>query len=356
MLNTDENSLAVNLAIFASAACAVWIAGTKIAAYADELAVRFKLSHALLGLLLLAGITSLPEIATSFTAAQSNNAALAVNNLLGGIAMQVAVLAVADFFTGKRALTSVIPNPVVMLQGAFNICLLALLAMAILAGDVPLLGAGAWSWGIFAVSVYSFIKISKADGRRPWVIDNPDDQALDKEQSAGDKDDDEPSVERDSLVWLVAKIILSAVIILVAGYTLATVGNAIARQSGLGSSFVGFALMSIATSLPEASMVFASMRRGLYTMAISGILGTNPFNVGLLFGVDLIAPGKPVLSEVGNFAAFGTLLGLTVTGLFLMGLIERADRTFLRMGMDSAAVLIVYTGGMFLLYSMRGSE
>lgn len=354
MFNVDEYSLAVNLMIFTAAACAVWIAGTKIAVYADELAERFELSHALLGLLLLAGITSLPEIATSFTAAHANHAPLAVNNMLGGIAMQVAVLAVADFFFGERALTSVVPDPVVMLQGAFNICLLAFVSMAIIVGDIPFLGAGAWSWGIFAACAYSFIKISKAEARQPWVVSNPDDIEQAKKQSASGKNENGRSLESDSLMWLIAKIVISGLVILFAGYTLATVGDVIAKQSGLGESFVGFALMSAATSLPEASMVFASVRRGLYTMAISGILGTNPFNVALIFGVDMIAPGAPVLSNIGDFSAVGTLLGLAVTGLFLMGLVERADRTIWRMGEDSAAVLLVYAGGMFLLYSMRG--
>lgn len=354
MLNIDGNSLAVNLLTFTAAACAVWIAGTRIALYADNLAARFNLSRALLGLLLIAGITSLPEMATSFTAARNNNVALAINNLLGSIAMQVAVLAIADIVFDKRALTSVVPNPVVMLQGAFNICLLAFVAMAIIVGDVPFLGAGAWSWGLFAASIYSFIKISEAGESYPWVVNNPDDKGLGKEDSSNEKENKQ-SLESGSLAWFIAKIIISALVILFAGYTLANVGDAIARQSGLGSSFVGVALVAIATSLPEASTVFASMQRGLYTMAISGIFGTNILNVALLFVVDIIASGEPVLSRMGDFAAMGTLLGLSVTSLFLMGLVERADRTFLRMGVDSAAVLVVYTGGMVLLYSMRGS-
>ncbi|MDD5460243.1 MAG: hypothetical protein PHG00_01205 [Methylococcales bacterium] len=91
-------------------------------------------------------------------------------------------------------------------------------------------------------------------------------------------------------------------------------------------------------------------------MAISDILDSNLFNnVALLFCIDAIDPGAPVLSNTGDFVAGETLLGLSVTGLFLMGLVERADRTILRMGTDSAAVLIVYTGGMILLYSMRES-
>jgi Ca2+/Na+ antiporter len=83
--------------------------------------------------LLLAGITSLPEIATSFTAPRHNNASLAVSNLLGSIAMQIAVLAAADTFYWQMGF-AVVPNLVVILQVALNICLLAFVAMAIIVG------------------------------------------------------------------------------------------------------------------------------------------------------------------------------------------------------------------------------
>lgn len=354
MLNFSGYSLTVNLAIFAAAACGVWIAGTNIAVYADELAERFSLSRAMLGLLLLAGVTSLPEIATGFTASLSGYPELAVNNLLGGIAMQVALLAVADFIIGKQALTSIVPNPMVMLQGAFNVCLLTFVAITVLIGDVPFLGAGVGSWMIFVLAIYSFIKVHEADKHPPWVINKPANEDF-ISHDRHNKEENERLLKDNSLIWLIAKTIISALTILFAGYVVATVGDVIAGQTGLGVSFVGFAVVAIATSLPEASTVFASMRRGLYTMAISDILGTTAFNVALLLGVDALSAGEPVLSGVGNFTAVGTLLGLAVTGLFLVGLVERANRTFLRMGVDSAAILVVYSGGMVLLYSMRGN-
>src|SRR5688500_11669965 len=82
----------VNLLIFSEVTVVVWICGTRVARYADELAQRYQLSRALLGLFLLAGVTSLPEISTSFTAAASGNADLTVNNLFCGIMMQMALL------------------------------------------------------------------------------------------------------------------------------------------------------------------------------------------------------------------------------------------------------------------------
>lgn len=345
-------SLPLNLAIFAIAAVAVWVGGTRVADFADELARRFNLSHAVLGLFLLAGVTSLPEVATSFTAASAGNADLAVNNLLGSVVMQVVWLALADLAFGKRALTSLVPDSLVMLQGALVIILLSLVSIAVTVGDIMLFSAGAWSWGLLGAAIYCLVKLAGTDRqRKPWVV-NPDDPVVAEEAAAHD---DMPRTHRDKGSFLLlTQLALFAALILVAGYTVASVGAAIAGQSGLGQSFVGFALLAIATSLPEASTVFATVRRGFYTMAISDILGTNILNVALIAGVDLIDAADPVLNRVGMFSALAAGLGITVTALLLMGLAERADRTVWRMGIDSLLILVVYAGGLVLLFQLRG--
>jgi cation:H+ antiporter len=152
---------------------------------------------------------------------------------------------------------------------------------------------------------------------------------------------------------LAFKVAASAIAILTAGFLVARSGEAIANQTTLGSSFMGVVFLALATSLPEVSTVFSALRRGLQTMAISDILGTNILNVLLLFGVDAVASGGPVFDRVGNFAAVAALLGVVLTGVFLVGLAERRDRTVLRMGTDSLAVLVLYAGGLTLLYTMK---
>lgn len=340
-------SLPVNIAIFAVAAVFVWLAGARLAAYADEISRRTGLGEALMGLLLLAGVTSLPEIATSVTAASVGNAPLAVNNLLGSIAMQVAVLAVGDLIYGKRALTAIVPDPTVILQGALNVCLLCVVAIAAIVGDYALAGAGWWTWGLAIGAIYSMHKLVEADEREPWIAN------VQKDEVPARFEEDPMSVSHTGLGVRTA---IAALVILSAGSAVALAGDAIATQSGLGSSFMGYAFVAIATSLPEASTVFASMKRGLHTMAISDILGTNILNIALLFIVDFIAPQKAIMASVGDFAAVAATLGCAVTGLFLMGLAERRDRAFLRMGVDSMAVLVTYFGGLALLYTLKGGE
>jgi cation:H+ antiporter len=124
----DKLPLWTNIALFSVAAVAVWLAGTRVAGWADVIARKTGLGQAAVGLLLLAGVTSLPEIAVTVTAAVGGNAQLAVNNLLGSVAMQVAILAVADSLIGKDALTAVLPDPKVLMQIALNMLLLGVVA------------------------------------------------------------------------------------------------------------------------------------------------------------------------------------------------------------------------------------
>lgn len=347
MPDLDTLSLNANLGIFVTSATLVWIAGTRITRYADQISARTGMGEALMGILLVAMVTSLPEIATSFSAAQSGDAPLAVNNLLGSIAMQIAVLAVGDFIYGRHALTCVVPDPVVILQGALNIVLLSLVAMAIVLGDRQFFGAGYWTWGLLAGAAYSFFKLGEANHRRPWIA-NPE---LEEDQVEPLHPDNTPASNQE----LGMKTIACAVIILGAGFIVARSGEAIASQSGLGSSFMGVAFVALATSLPEVSTVFAALRRGLYTMAISNILGTNIINVALLFGADMVASGEPVLNRVGDFGVLAALLGALLTSVFLIGLAERRDRTIGRMGIDSVLVLLFYSGGLALLYTLRNA-
>jgi cation:H+ antiporter len=368
LLDFKNYSLWTNIGIFAASAVVVWIAGTKIARYADKIATRSGIGHAAVGLVLLAGITSLPEIAVSVTSAIEKNAALAVNNLLGSIAMQITVLAAADALIRRQALTVVAASPGVLLQVAMNALLLTVVAAAITIGDTPLFHAGEWAWGLLFAYVFAIWKVADSEGRNYWIVrKTPIQKKLESKDSksrenrsihAGhpspdDEGNDEEEEHRGRIRPLVMKCIVAGAAILVAGFLLSRTGDAIARQTGLGQSFVGAVLLAMSTSLPEVSSVVAAIRLRRYQMAISDIFGTNLFNVGMIFLVDIVYSGKPVLSEVGRFSQFAALLGAALACVYLVGLIERRDRTIAGMGLDSFAVLILYGGGLIMLYQLR---
>ncbi|MEJ8570468.1 sodium:calcium antiporter [Microbaculum marinum] len=340
-----------NLGLFAVAAVVVWFAGTRLAEYAHQISKVTGLGQAIVGIVVLAGVTSLPEIAVTATASLAGDSVLAVNNIFGSIAMQVALLAIVDAVVGRDALTSVVPDPIVMLEGNLNMILITFAAMAMTVGDIAFLGAGLWSWSCLAGYLGCVWILSRSDGHRSWLAayDGKVDSRLIRQQMEREDSAADPA----SNLMLAVKTAGVAAAILVAGFVLARTGGAIAEKSGLGQSLVGFVLVALATSLPELSAAIGAARQRLYAMAISDILGTNLINVGLVFLADILDSGEPIFNRVDRFAAAGALLCVMLTGVFMAGLSERRDKAWMRMGYDSIIVAVLYVAGIALLYTMR---
>jgi cation:H+ antiporter len=339
----------VGIAVFVVSSIIVWFSGTRLTHYADAIAERTGLGHALAGLVILGIITSLPEAAVTVVASAEGNLPLAVNNSLGGTAFGLAVLAAADAAIGRDALTSVVPNPVVMLQGSMSILLLALIAAGIAVGDVAWFGVGGWCWSVLVVYLLSVWMTHRSQRRFAW---RPD-ESIQSEEDHSPPEGESRQTAHTPLSGIVARTVLASVAILVAGYLLSETGDAIAVKTGLGASFVGVLLVAVSTSLPQVSSVLAAVRLHRYEMAVSDIFGNNLFSPPLIFLADAVHRGEPALNEVGRFSLVAALLGITVTTLYIAGLVERRDRTILRMGYDSLAVLLTYLGGVFLLYRLR---
>ena len=87
----DFNSMSLWMlgAIFAAAALVVWLAGTRLVGLVDGVSTKTGLGQAFTGMLLLGGITSLPELAAVSNSAAVGNAPLAVNNMLGTASMNL---------------------------------------------------------------------------------------------------------------------------------------------------------------------------------------------------------------------------------------------------------------------------
>ena len=74
----------------------MWIAGVRLSQATDILDTRLGLGEAFGGLILLAVVTNLPEIAIVVSASLTNQLGIAVGNILGGIAIQTVVLVFLD--------------------------------------------------------------------------------------------------------------------------------------------------------------------------------------------------------------------------------------------------------------------
>ena len=334
-----------NTAVFVVAAVVVWKAGARLAGLADRIADKAQLGQALVGIVLLGGVTSLPEAAVAVTATLDGDPALSINDVLGSAAINIVLLAVADAVYGRNALTAAPARPDVMLQGMMVIVMMALVAGPTLTGDRAVGGIGIWSWITLLAYAGAVTIIAKTRDHPGWkpARDRP------RNDAARDTDRDDDA----SLASLGAKTALMAALILVAGFALAKSGQALAASTGLGSSFFGAVMLGFATSLPELSTILAAVKLKRYEMAIADVFGTNLFNINIIVLVDALHDGEPVLLDAGPFAAFAALLSLVLTGIYLIGLLERRDRTLLRMGYDSLAVIVLYAAGLAALYTLR---
>jgi cation:H+ antiporter len=127
----ESLSLPILLFIFGVCAVVIWFAGIKLSETADILSIHFGLGEALGGLILLAIVTNLPEIAITVSASLQNNLDLAIGNILGGIAIQTVVLVVLDVFgLGKKdPLTYRAASLVLVLEGLMVITVLTLVVV-----------------------------------------------------------------------------------------------------------------------------------------------------------------------------------------------------------------------------------
>jgi len=222
--------------------------------------------------------------------------------------------------------------------------LLAGVSVVIIVGDFEVFGVGLGSTALLCMCAGALWLSSGYERRHVWtVVDKPGSDSPTTNKSVE---------ERLPVRLLVVKTGAVGLVILIAGFLLSRTGDAIAEQSGFGASLVGFVLVAFATSLPELSSVVAALQRRRYEMAVGDIFGTNLFNIGLIFLADLFYSGGPILSQAGPFESTAALLALVLTGIFVLGLLERKDRTVLWMGYDSLAALAVFAAGLMILYRL----
>lgn len=342
-----------NFGIFALAAAAVWLAGVRLEAAVKKISTATKLGTAFGGFVLLAVATSLPEVATTITGGVIGNAALVTNNLLGGVMMQTAILAVADCMLRRGALTSCTPQFSLLLGGVSLVMLIGVALAVMTAGDhFPVAGVGLGTTAIFSVHlilVYLNYRARRDPRWEPILADRDEESTAARSNREDEKESEENSITLRK-AWLV--FAGGGVVIFVAGWAVMVTAETITKQTGMAASFVGATFVAIATSLPELSTTITAVRRGHNAMAVSNIFGSNLWDVSLLFVGDVFFRAGPLLGAAPRQAMFTGSLGLVMTCVYLWGLLERQDRTVWRAGVDSAIVLVLYFGGLFVLYTM----
>jgi cation:H+ antiporter len=341
--------------VFAAAAGAVWVAGVRLSDTTDVLLERFGLGQAFAGLILLAIVTNLPEIAITASASLSGEIGIAVGNILGGIAIQTAVLVLVDAFgvRGGRPLSYRAASLSLVLEGTLVIIVLAVTVMS---GQLPasLIFGRVTPGGVLIVVcwVVGVLLLYKARTHLPWTQEGqlPGGQQVPRGTARARKDRDARNKGIGTPKTL-AVFAVASVITLVAGVALEQSGEAIAGRIGMDGILFGSTVLAAATALPEISTGLASSKLGDYQLAVSDIFGGNAFLPVLFFLAGLLS-GQAVFPQLRDTDMYLIGLGILLTCVYIYGLIFRPRHKVLGLGLDSLMVLALYllgTAGLVLV-------
>ena len=329
---------------FLSSAVVIAVSGTKLARYGDRIAELTGLGRVWIGVVLVAGATSLPEVLTDVSAALMDAPDLAVGDLFGSSMANMLILGIIDLMYRQKR---------VWQQAALEHTLTAALAMVLtglaaffvlLQVNMTHLGVGLGSLILFILYVLGMRLVFRQEDmkRRQREQEVVVEGAVDKQNAE--------TTRRDELRRAVAGFSVAALVLLVAAPFLAGSANEIAERTGISTTFIGTSLVGITTSLPELVTAIAAVRLGAFDLAVGNLFGSNAFNMAAFFFVDVAYRGGGLLSSVSSAHVLTALWSIVMMNIGLMGIIYRAEKRFMLIEPDSLLMIVAYVLGLWLLF------
>jgi cation:H+ antiporter len=336
-----SESLSINIGLFVAAAVIIALVGTQMSQVSDRLADSTGLGEAVMGAVFLGGSTSLAGIVTSVTAAAGGHAELAVSNAIGGIAAQTAFLALADIFYTKANLEHAAASVTILVQGTLLITLLSIPLIGMSGPQVAIWEIHPATIVLFAAYLFGLRLIYSSQKNKMW-------SPRQTEETRQETKDETASENNLTQLWL--KFALFAVIIAVSGYVIAQAGVFIAAQTGFSESVVGGLFTAISTSLPELVITIAAVRQGALALAVGGVIGGNCFDLLLLGFSDIAYRQGSIYNAIADRQIFVLALTILMTGILLLGLLEREKYGVGNIGFESFLILLIYGSGVVVLF------
>ena len=345
----EFSSLWVAILVFLGSAGAVILFGIRLAVYGDALATLTGWGRLFVGSILVALATSLPELATNITAVSlvsPPNPGLAFGNVVGANMLNMFTFAaVALAFGGKLFLERVAPE-----QGYLAVTAVVLTSLALIFGAWKLETA-AFKIGLTSVIILIVFVVGM------YVVY--------KTRPAGGDDEEGDAGMSLAKAWLMFAMVSGGVII--SGYFLGVSTDSIAEITGISSGTLGILLVSLVTTMPEASSTIAAARLGAFDLGVAGLYGSCAFNVTILFYADIFYRGGEVVEGTGlgvdnvaillnrpqpeHFLAGTVAIVLMLIGLALImarnripQLVARTGLSIMAIGYLAAAIGVGYLG------------
>jgi len=327
----------------------ILFSGTKLARYGDAIAKKTGLGGVWIGLVLLAAITSMPELTTGVSSvALVGLPDLALGTLFGSCLFNLGILALLDILYHPTPILSQVSLRHVASAGV-GILLIAVAAVSIFAGER--LSELALGWvGIPSIIILILYLVAV---RQMFRFERS--QPAQRLQAAS------PQYAEIPIRRVYLRFILAAAAVIGAGIWLSFIGSEIAATYNWDASFVGSLFLAITSSMPELVVTIAALRLGALDMAVANILGSNMFNIAIIAPVDLFYTQGSILSSVSDAHLWGVHLpsahlitvavAIVMSLLVIVGLRFRQKRkTFFIISWYAVALIGLYIFGFYALF------
>lgn len=315
--------------------------GARLSRLGDVIAIKSGLGRTWVGVVMMASVTSLPELVTGVSSVTFYDLPnIAVGDAIGSCMFNVLIIALLDFRSRPAPISSLAGQGNV-LTAACGIVMLGMVTFAIIANSqLPRL-----EW----IGIFSLISIPLYLGSMRLVHLYEQRQTV-APNGAVDAGDCRPGVTLRRAIALYA---VNAIFVVGAASFLPRIGAELAEKTGLGRTFVGSIFIAAATSLPELVVSFSAVRLGAVDLALGNLFGSNLFNIGIIAIDDIFYREGPILANVSNNHAITASGAIVMTAITLIGMTYRNGRKRRILALDSAAVMVVYLLVVYTTYQLR---
>lgn len=239
----------------------------KLGKYVDIIDAKSNISGAFIGGVMLAAVTSLPELFTSLSAVwivKENS--MIIGNILGSDLINFAFFGVILLIFG-RGLKKAEFSKFYYIALGVTIGMYAFVAVGLYFAEWMQI---TWFSAVSPVILVLYVLFVK---KMPKTSDN----------------DDGKADEKLTLNQAVVRFIVCAIVLIGASIAMTYLTDIVAGNLGLGKTFAGALFLGVATSLPELISSVTLCYRGNYNAAAGNIIGSNVFNFTILFVADVFS-------------------------------------------------------------------
>jgi cation:H+ antiporter len=329
------------LAVLGFLVCALVIiySGTKLSFYGDKIAELSGLGRAWIGLVLMASVTSLPELISGISSvAIVKQPDLAAGDIFGSCIFNLLILSVLDARL-KQPLFSMVKSSHVV-AAIFGIILLTVAGMATyLSEEIPnVLWMSSFTFLIFGIYIIAM-----------WSIFKYEQTAMAESEI---KTISRTKEHRSEFKSAIGGYAIHALIVIGAAIFLPYFGEDIASATGLGNSFFGTLFLAITTSLPELVVSLAALRMGALDMAVGNLLGSNIFNIVILGIDDIFYSEGSLFSAIAPSHLLSIFITIIMTAVVGLGLLFKPQKKQLwLLSVDTFILVFLYIILMIYLFS-----